>query len=83
MEDYTKQREYIKEKLNLTINDCFLQGQLELHKIEFSETGDNKHLRIMLQFKETLDSFRFLREQNERLSGENFKLKGKTVKDLL
>ena len=51
MEDYTKQREYIKEKLNLTINDCFLQGQLELHKIEFSETGDNKHLRIMFNLK--------------------------------
>jgi hypothetical protein len=34
----------------------FLQGQLELYKIEFSETGNNKYLEVMNELNNTLET---------------------------
>jgi hypothetical protein len=68
------------QELKIVICDSFLSGQLDLHKIAFAETGDDKHLRTMLQFKETLNSFRYLRETLNRVALENQRLKNTNFK---
>ena len=61
--------------LGMIINESFLQGQLELYKIEFSETGNNKYLEVMMQFDSTLKCFRHMKSIIEKLSKQNQELK--------
>ena len=63
--------------LGMVINETFLQGQLELYKIEFSETGNTKYLEVMNQFDATLKCFRHMKNNLEKLSNENEQLKKK------
>ena len=42
----------IETKINNTVN--FINAQLELYKIEFAETSDNKYLEVMNKMNETL-----------------------------
>lgn len=65
----------ISDYLGMIINESFLQGQLELYKIEFAETGDTKYLEVMNQFDATLKCFRHMKGNLERLSKENQELK--------
>jgi hypothetical protein len=46
----------------LKINDSiqFLQGQLELYKIEFANTGDNKYIATMNDIKKSIEVIDFL-----------------------
>ena len=61
--------------LGMVINDAFLEGQLELYKIQFAETGDNKYLEVMNQFNVTLKCFRHQRKVIDKLYKENQELK--------
>jgi hypothetical protein len=61
--------------LGMVINETFLQGQLELYKIEFSNTGNTKYLEVMNQFDSTLKCFRHMKSSIEKLSIENKQLK--------
>lgn len=61
--------------LGMIINESFLQGQLELYKIKFSETGNNKYLEVMNQFDSTLKCFRHMKKNLTELYKENKKLK--------
>jgi hypothetical protein len=61
--------------LGMVINDTFLQGQLELYKIKFTDTGDTKYLEVMNQFDVTLKCFRHMRNKIEVLYKENKELK--------
>ena len=61
--------------LGMIINESFLQGQLELYKIEFSNTGHNKYLEVMNQFDATLKCFRHMKSSIEMLAKENKQLK--------
>jgi hypothetical protein len=60
--------------LGSIINESFLMGQLELYKIEFSETGDNECLEVMNQLNATLKTFRHMRDKITELYLENQKL---------
>tara|TARA_R110001606_G_scaffold91591_1_gene204229 strand:+ start:3814 stop:4041 length:228 start_codon:yes stop_codon:yes gene_type:complete len=60
--------------LGMIINESFLQGQLELYKIEFSNTGNTKYLEVMNQFDATLKCFRHMKEIINKLSIENKEL---------
>ena len=42
----------IETKINNTVN--FINAQLELYKIEFAETSDNKYLEVMNKMNDTL-----------------------------
>ena len=42
----------IETKINNTVN--FINAQLELYKIEFAETSDNKYLEVMNRMNDTL-----------------------------
>jgi hypothetical protein len=48
---------------------------LELYKIEFADTGNNRYLEVMNQLNATLMSFKHMRETIDRLARENIKLK--------
>ncbi len=61
---------YLTEK---QLANNFLYGQLELYKIEFSETGDNKYLEVMNNFNKTLNTLKKMDELIQRLSKENAK----------
>lgn len=53
----------------------FLTAQLELHKIEYAATGNEKHLEAMEKFT---DAIKFLANVNNmalKLNAENYKLK--------
>jgi hypothetical protein len=39
---------------SLSAGKMFLIGQLELYKIEFTETGNNDYLKVMNDFNETI-----------------------------
>ena len=72
----------IKEKngeayLELLINDGFLLGQLELYKIEFANTGNNKYLEVMNQMNKTIECFNYLRDRVDKLQREVNQLKKK------
>ena len=61
--------------LGSLINESFLLGQLELYKIEFAKTGNNKYLEVMNQLNETMKCFRHMRKTIDRLAKENRELK--------
>jgi len=42
----------VETKINNTVN--FINAQLELYKIEFAETSDNKYLEVMNKMNDTL-----------------------------
>ena len=48
---------------------AFLLGQLELYKIQFAETGNNKYLEVMNELHKTIEVMNFfelaLRHRNE------------------
>lgn len=52
-------------------------GQLELYKIEFSETSDNKYLQVMNDLNTTLDTIERMDKVVNRLILENNKLKNR------
>jgi ribosome maturation factor RimP len=52
-------------------------GQLELYKIEFSETSNNKYLQVMNDLNTTLDTIERMDKVVSRLTLENNKLKNK------
>ncbi|MAG50029.1 hypothetical protein CL621_00105 [archaeon] len=71
----TKFRSDIEETL-ITFNvDSFLSGQLDLYKIEFNETGNEKYLQVMHEFKQAKESYRHLKREVQRLALENSQLK--------
>lgn len=53
----------------------FLYGQLELYKIEFSNTGNNKYLEVMNEMNKTIKFTENCRSVIKGLSLENSKLK--------
>ena len=61
--------------LGMVVNETFLQGQLELYKIEFAETGNTKYLEVMNQFDATLKCFRHMKRSIEILAKQNEELK--------
>tara|TARA_R110002167_G_scaffold320694_1_gene526537 strand:+ start:617 stop:838 length:222 start_codon:yes stop_codon:yes gene_type:complete len=65
----------VSDYLGSIINESFLQGQLELYKREFAETGNNRYLEVMNQLNATIITFRHMRETIDRLARENIKLK--------
>jgi len=65
----------VSDYLGSIINESFLKGQLELYKIEFSDTGNNRYLEVMNQLNATLNCFKHMRETIDRLAKENIKLK--------
>lgn len=40
----------------------FLYGQLELYKIEFSRTSENRYLQVMNDLNETIETLKYLEE---------------------
>jgi hypothetical protein len=38
---------------------AFLLGQIELYKIQFAETGDNKYLEVMNELNKTIEVMKF------------------------
>lgn len=48
---------------------AFLLGQLELYKIQFAKTGDNKYLEVMNELNKTIEVMKFfelaLKHRNE------------------
>lgn len=65
--------EQIDIKITNRIN--FLLGQVELHKIQFAETGDKLHLEAMKEFQYGANLIDFLRGNLYSLSKENRELK--------
>ena len=55
----------------------FLYGQLELYKIEFAETDNNKYLQVMNKMNQTLETVIKMDETIRRLSKEIHSLKQK------
>lgn len=55
--------------------DNFLTGQLELYKITFQETSNNKYLEVMNNLYGSLNYIRQQQKLLERLARENNKLK--------
>ena len=53
----------------------FLQGQLTLYKIEFSETDNNKYLEVMNEFNTTLETIIRMDNAIRRLTKQNRELK--------
>jgi hypothetical protein len=54
-----------------------IMGQLELYKIEFAETGDNRYLQVMNDLNKTQETIRRMDKVIRRLSKENRQLKNK------
>ena len=54
-----------------------IMGQLELYKIEFAETGDNRYLQVMNDLNQTQETIRRMDKVIRRLSKENRQLKNK------
>tara|TARA_R100000655_G_scaffold34045_2_gene66689 strand:+ start:159 stop:356 length:198 start_codon:yes stop_codon:yes gene_type:complete len=46
---------YLIEK---QLAESFLYGQIELYKIEFAETGNNKYLKVMNDLNRTINTFK-------------------------
>jgi hypothetical protein len=53
----------------------FLQGQLTLYKIKFSETDNNKYLQVMNEISETLDTVMRMDNLVRRVLKKNRELK--------
>ena len=53
----------------------FILGQLELYKIEFSETSNNKYLDVMNDLNETLETIERMDKLIHKLILKNKKLK--------
>ena len=53
----------------------FLYAQLELYKIEFANTGNNKYLEVMNQLNKTANTLNKMDNAVIRLSKENRELK--------
>ena len=82
MKKFDKQKAIDGYKIALLLGTTFLFGQLELYKIRFSETGDNKYLEVMNNmhscYKLILNmDFEIIRLSKEcrRLTKENQELK--------
>jgi hypothetical protein len=58
------------ETIDLKILDSlyFLEGQLALHKIAFSENGDNKHIQVMDELNKTIKLIKYLKENTLTLT---------------
>ena len=69
-----KEKRYTIAVLNAR---TFILGQLELYKIEFSETSNNKYLQVMNDLNTTLDTIERMDKVVNRLILENNKLKNK------
>ena len=54
-----------------------IMGQLELYKIEFAETGDNRYLQVMNNLNQTQETIRRMDKVIKRFSKENRQLKNK------
>jgi len=55
---------YLIEK---QLAESFLYGQLELYKIEFAETGNNKYLEVMNDLNRTINIFKKMDEAINKL----------------
>ena len=55
---------YLIEK---QLAEYFLYGQLELYKIEFSNTGNNKYLEVMNDLNRTINTFKKMDEAINKL----------------
>ncbi len=53
----------------------FLYGQLELYKIEFSNTGNNKYLEVMNELNKTINHLREVKRLIDVLYIDNVKFK--------
>jgi len=53
----------------------FLMGQLELYKIEFIQTSDNKYLEVMNNINITNETIKKMDNTIRRLTKENLELK--------
>ena len=58
------------EKLDIKILNAknFLHGQLELYKVEFSETGNNDYLDVMNSLNETIKVIQLLRHNSGQVA---------------
>lgn len=56
--------------LNITSRLHFLEGQLALYKIEFSESGNNKYLEVMTELNNTIKLIKQLKHNTIYLSKE-------------
>jgi hypothetical protein len=54
-----------------------LQGQLELYKIQFAETNNNKYLQVMNDLHQSLETIKRMDKVIRRLTKENRQLKNK------
>ena len=63
--------------LNINELDTFLFGQLELYKIQFSETNDNKYLEVMNDLNKAITTFRALYNTVDKLNKELTIIKNK------
>jgi len=55
---------YLIEK---QLAESFLYGQLELYKIEFSNTGNNKYLEVMNDLNRTINAIKKMDEAINKL----------------
>ena len=70
--DKRKAKENYTHSVNEAMN--FLNGQLELYKIEFINTGDNKYLQVMNDLNSTFKLIGNMDFEIKRLSKECHKL---------
>jgi hypothetical protein len=61
--------------IDLLDTKAFLLGQLELYKIEFSETGNNKYLQVMNDLNKTIKVINTMDSVIQKLAIENKTLK--------
>ena len=74
----------MNSQLNIQEAINFLYGQLELYKIEFSETDNNKYFEVMGKLNNTINVIRTLNVVIEDLAIEKRKLTNelKTYKEV-
>ena len=63
----------VETKINNTVN--FINAQLELYKIEFAETSDNKYLEVMNKMNDTLNLIKDLTTVHKKTCKELMKTK--------
>lgn len=61
--------------IEVQLAKCLIQNQLELNKIKFAETDDNRYLSIMNEFNNTLNTIKKMDECIMKMSKELKELK--------
>ena len=70
----------VETKINNTVN--FINAQLELYKIEFAETSDNKYLEVMNKMNDTLNLIKDLTTVHKKTCKELMKTKAELEESL-